>query len=48
MTSVQRIIKYCAMALAFSIIIGIAVTLISGVGYLFGIFDTDSKKLKDG
>lgn len=48
MTSVQRIIKYCAMALAFSIIIGIAVTLISGVAYLFGIFDTDSKKLKDG
>lgn len=48
MTSVQRIIKYCAMALAFSIIIGIAVTLISGVSYLFGIFDTDSKKLKDG
>lgn len=48
MTSVQRIIKYCAMALAFSIIIGVAVTLISGVGYLFGIFDTDSKKLKDG
>lgn len=48
MTSVQRIIKYCAIALAFSIIIGIAVTLISGVGYLFGIFDTNSKKLKDG
>ena len=48
MTSVQRIIKYCAMALAFSIFIGIAVTLISGVGYLFGIFDADSKKLKDG
>ena len=48
MTNVQRIIKYCAIALAVSIIIGIATVLISGVGYLFGIFDNDSKKLKDG
>lgn len=48
MTSVQRIIKYCAIGFAFSLIIGIAVTLVSGVGYLFGIFDNDSKKLKDG
>lgn len=48
MTDMQRIIKYCAMALAFSIIIGLAFTLIYGAGFLFGIFDNNSKKLEEG
>ena len=48
MTDLQRIIKYGALFLAFSIIVGAAFTIISGVDILFNVFDNKAKKLTNG
>lgn len=47
MTDLQRIVKYCAIALAFTIIIGIATTIISGVSFLFNAYDDTDQNLID-
>lgn len=48
MTNLQRLIKYGAIFLAFSIIIGTGIALISGVNILFNMFYSTSPKLTDG
>ena len=47
MNSKQKLIKYCALALALIIIISIAGTAVSLFGIIISVFDTDDTVLKD-
>lgn len=48
MTNLQKIVKYAAIALAFTIIIASAVALLSGIDFLFSLVDNNAKKLTNG